>query len=74
MLCDSRHPLQLPFPLKPHRATIKADGWSVEGVHPDGTVAAQLQFKRIVIQDNKQTEILETGILPPFAWFTEIFF
>ena len=59
--------LQLPFPLKPHRATIKANGWSVEGVHPDGTFDAQLQFKRIVQQDNKQTEILETGILPPFA-------
>lgn len=59
--------LQLPFPLKPHRATIKADGWSVEGVHPDGTFDAQLQFKRTVKQDDKQTEILETGILPPFA-------
>ena len=63
----TQNTLQLPFPLKPHRATIKADGWSVEGVHPDGTFEAQLQFKRIVKQDNKQTEILETGILPPFA-------
>ena len=59
--------LQLPFPLKPHRASIKADGWSVEGVHPDGTFDAQLQFKRIGEQDKKQTEILETGILPPFV-------
>jgi hypothetical protein len=59
--------LQLPFPLKPHRAAVEADGWSVEGMHPDGTFDAQLQFKRIVSQDNKQTEILETGILPPFA-------
>ncbi len=59
--------LQLPFPLKPHRVTIKADGWSVEGVHPDGTFDTQLQFKRIVEQDNKQIEILETGLLPPFA-------
>ncbi len=59
--------LQLPFPLKPHRVSIKADGWSVEGVHPDGSFDAQLQFKRIVEQDSKQTEILETGILPPFA-------
>ena len=59
--------LQLPFPLKPHRATIKADGWSVEGVHPDGTLDAQLHFKRIGEQDKKQTEILATGILPPFV-------
>jgi hypothetical protein len=59
--------LQLPFPLKPHRVTIEADGWSVEGVHPDGTFDSQLQFKRIMERDNKQIEILETGLLPPFV-------
>jgi len=59
--------LQLPFPLKPHRVNIKADGWTVDGVHPDGTVDAQLQFKRIIEQTQKQTQVLETGILPPFA-------
>ena len=59
--------LQLPFPLKPHRVVIKTSGWDVEGVHPDGTVSSQLQFKRIVNQEDKQTEILETGVLPSFA-------
>ena len=59
--------LQLPFPLKPHRVVITASGWDVEGVHPDGTVDSQLQFKRIVNQEDKQTEILETGVLPSFA-------
>ena len=59
--------LQLPFPLKPHHAVITAKGWSIEGVHPDGTFDAQLQFKRIVENENKITEILETGLLPSFA-------
>jgi hypothetical protein len=59
--------LQLPFPINPHGITIKANGWTVDGVHPDGTVDAQLQFKRIIDQTHKQTQILETGILPPFA-------
>ncbi|MCP3874890.1 MAG: hypothetical protein GY699_17280 [Desulfobacteraceae bacterium] len=59
--------VQLPFPLNPHGVTIKADGWTVDGVHPDGTVDAQLQFKRIIEQTHKQIQILETGILPPFA-------
>ncbi|MFH2091327.1 MAG: hypothetical protein ABIJ31_03090 [Pseudomonadota bacterium] len=59
--------LQLPFPLKPHRITVKAEGWSVEGVYPDGRFDSQLQFKRILEQDEKQPEILETGILPPFV-------
>ncbi len=59
--------LQLPFPLKPHRVVITTSGWDVEGVHPDGTVDSQLQFKRIVNQEDKQTEIFETGVLPSFA-------
>jgi hypothetical protein len=59
--------LQLPFPLKPHRVTIKVKGWSVEGVNPDGSVDGQLQFKRIAKKDSKQAQILETGILPAFA-------
>jgi hypothetical protein len=59
--------LQLPFPLKPHRATVNATGWSVEGVHPDGRLESQLQFKRIIEQGNMPMEILETGILPSFV-------
>ncbi len=59
--------LQLPFPLKPHRLSIKADGWSVEGLHSDGTFDAQLQFKRIAGEGRGGSEILETGILPSFA-------
>jgi hypothetical protein len=59
--------IQLPFPLKPHKVSIKADGWTVEGANPDGSLDAQLQFKRIMDQDVKQPEMLETGILPPFV-------
>ncbi|MCK5835630.1 MAG: hypothetical protein KAH09_00065 [Desulfobacula sp.] len=59
--------LQLPFLLKPHKVSIKADGWSVEGVNPDNSMDTQLQFKRITEKDDNQPEILETGILPPFV-------
>jgi hypothetical protein len=59
--------LQLPFPLKPHHAAITVNGWSVDGLHPDGTFDSQLQFKRIVEQEDKKTEILETGLLPSFT-------
>jgi len=59
--------LQFPFPLKPHQININAQGWSVEGIHPDGTFDAQLQFKRTVEQDSNQTPVFETGLLPPFA-------
>lgn len=66
-LIRKQNTLQLPFPLKPHHATITASGWSTEGVHPDGSFDAQLQFKRIVEQQDPKTEILETGLLPSFA-------
>ena len=59
--------LQLPFLLKPHKVSIKADGWSVEGVKPDNSINTQLQFRRITEKDDKQPEIMETGILPPFV-------
>ncbi|MBU3953955.1 MAG: hypothetical protein KJ658_17610, partial [Proteobacteria bacterium] len=59
--------LQLYFPLKPHRVSIKAAGWSVEGVNPDGKVDGQLQFKRIGDPGTALHQILETGILPPFV-------
>ena len=64
---SKQNTLQLPFPLKPHRATAKVTGWSIEGMHPDGTFDDQLQFKRIAEQQDRKGEILETGLLPPFA-------
>lgn len=66
-LISKQNILQLPFSLKPHHATITASGWSTEGVHPDGSFDSQLQFKRIVEEQDKKTEILETGLLPSFA-------
>jgi hypothetical protein len=53
--------------LKPRSVSVSAEGWITEGLHPDGTLEDHFQFKRVVEQDTPQTEILETGILPPFA-------
>ena len=58
---------QLPFNLSPKHLDIKADGWSVDGIHSDGTFDDQLQFKRVIKSDDTQSSMLETGILPPFA-------
>lgn len=63
----NQNSLQLPFPLRPHRVEVEADGWTVEGLHPDGSFDAQLQFRRIATEDSSQGEILDTGVLPPFA-------
>jgi len=58
---------ELPFNLKPRHLKVKAEGWSVEGTHADGSFDSRLQFKRILKQNSRQKESLETGILPPFA-------
>lgn len=58
---------QLFFPLKPRHLDIVMDGWTVEGSHSDGSFDAQLQFKRNARADDKNQQVLETGVLPAFA-------
>ncbi|MHB8790297.1 MAG: hypothetical protein ACYDBT_10500 [Desulfobulbaceae bacterium] len=58
--------LQLPLPLRPHRVTAMVEGWSVEGIRENGMPDNQLQFKRLVAEEETKNQILETGILPPF--------
>ena len=58
--------IQLPLPLKPHRVTSTAVGWTVEGIHENGRADNQIQFKRIIDRQDVTNQILETGILPPF--------
>ena len=58
--------LQLPLPLRPHRVTAAVEGWTVEGIRENGVPDNQLQFKRLVAEEETKNQILETGILPPF--------
>lgn len=38
--------LNIPLPLKPHKASADSQGWSVGGIHPDGSVDAGIQLIR----------------------------
>ncbi|MBU1986554.1 MAG: hypothetical protein KJ846_04920, partial [Proteobacteria bacterium] len=58
--------IQLPLPLRPHHITTDIQGWIVEGIH-EGIADNQLQFKRVVNKEESSTQILESGILPPFV-------
>ena len=58
--------LQLALPLKPHRVNANAEGWTVEGIQDDGVPDNQVQFRRIVAENEPKDQILGTGILPPF--------
>ena len=58
----------LPLPLKPHYVSVKAQGWTVEGVHEDGQADGQLQLTRIRTDGEQQKlAALEPGALPPFV-------
>ena len=42
-----RASFQLPLPMTPRHASAKANGWEIQGIQPDGTMASQLGFKRL---------------------------
>ncbi|SLM27852.1 conserved membrane hypothetical protein [Desulfamplus magnetovallimortis] len=62
---------QMPLPMKPRHATVTSQGWNVQGIQPDDALDDQLQFRRVVPEasgsDSNGEEILENGVLPPFA-------
>ncbi len=64
---QKRNRFQMPFNLKPRHLDLSLKGWSVEGVHPDGSFDDQLQFKRIIAKDQDRKSVLETGSLPTFG-------
>jgi len=58
--------IQLPLPLKPQHLTVKNNGWTVEGLRPDGSIDNQLQFQRLQGKEQGSRGGLEAGVLPPF--------
>ncbi|MBF0235128.1 MAG: hypothetical protein HQK65_19150, partial [Desulfamplus sp.] len=58
---------QLPMAMKPHSGKVNAIGWDVQGIRPDASMDDQLQFRRIAGEFQDQEQILQTGLLPPFA-------
>jgi hypothetical protein len=59
--------VQLPLPVRPHRAEATVEGWSLEGIHPDGKVEGQLQLRRLAGDADVIAEELQAGPLPAFV-------
>lgn len=62
----ARDGVQLPLPLRPHRVTVQATGWTVDGAGEDGTVGDALQLTRVGTGGTGPAA-LEPGQLPPFV-------
>ena len=61
----ARNAIQIPLPLKPHRVTVQADDWEVQGVHPDGMVDAGIQLIRRKKESSTSLDLADVT-LPPF--------
>lgn len=64
----TRGGVQLPLTLRPHRVTVQANGWTVQGIDENGVPEAQLQLSRIkTASTTPQPSALEPGALPDFV-------
>jgi len=67
---ENQNEIQIPLPLKPHAASVQADGWQVKGLAPDGGLSSALQLERVgahperAVQDGVPPE--KPLALPPF--------
>jgi hypothetical protein len=61
----ARNAIQIPIPLKPHRVTVQADDWEVQGVHPNGMVDAGIQLIRRKKESSTSLALADVA-LPPF--------
>ncbi|WP_417615116.1 hypothetical protein [Oceanisphaera sp.] len=60
--------IQLPLPLRPHRVTVQASGWTLQGVDENGVPHAQLQLNRVQPTHSASTpRKLEPGAQPSFV-------
>ncbi|HEU4402386.1 MAG TPA: hypothetical protein VFT43_09795 [Candidatus Polarisedimenticolia bacterium] len=62
-----RESIQIPFPLRPHRVTARAQGWRIDGLREDGLVDDSLQLTQLRGGDRRLAHALEPGTLPPFV-------
>lgn len=62
----ARDTVQLRLPLAPGRAAATVEGWTLDGLHPDGTTDESLQLTRSAPVDGA-TAPLQPDQLPPFA-------
>jgi hypothetical protein len=57
--------LRISLPLAPHAATVESRGWTVRGLHPDGSTDATIEMIRTLPQTSPQQGYGNSS-LPPF--------
>lgn len=63
-----RDEVQIPLPLRPHRAVLSVSGWEADGVHEDGRTDAQIRLNRTAEAGKDAATTGLDGInMPPFV-------
>ncbi len=65
-----RETVELPLPLRPHRAEAKVRGWELQGLHADGRTESALQMRRESSETDEREERFEPTAIPPFVTVT----
>jgi len=63
----SRDTVQILLPMAPGEIETQVSGWTLEGVHSDGTADASLQLNRLTPAGGQANAPLQASQLPPFA-------
>ncbi|MBI5593611.1 MAG: hypothetical protein HY881_24425 [Deltaproteobacteria bacterium] len=58
--------IRIALPLKPRQVTAACNGWSVQGIGPEGQVSAGIQFQRIEKQDPFAASVGASALFPFF--------
>ena len=61
----NKNEIQIPLPLKPKQAKITAQGWDIQGVHPDGKTESSVQMTRLQKSDQNKSDT-SSIVFPPF--------
>ena len=67
-----RDTIELPLPLKPHRAEASSRGWIVQGIGKDGVPEDNLRLSRVRDANAAAHPALEGSALPAFASVTRM--
>jgi hypothetical protein len=64
--------LRISLPLAPHAATVESRGWTVRGIHPDGSTDSTIEMSRTLPQTSLQQGYGNQS-LPPFFEVRRVF-
>lgn len=61
----NKNEIQIPLPLKPKQSKFNAQGWDIQGIHPDGKTESSVQMTRLQKSGQDKSDA-GSIVFPPF--------